>query len=92
MLKFKDIYNFNLGNYIYKNFDKFSGFQTSHGYLTRTGRDRYVPSFQKLTLTRNQSIDFQVPNNWSAIPDDVKSAPCLSSFKSIYKNYVISHY
>ena len=92
MLKFKDIYNFNLGTYMYKNLDKFSGFQTSHSYLTRTGRDRYVPSFQRLTLTRNQSIYFQVPKNWNSIPDDVKNAPSLSSFKNRYKAYLISHY
>ena len=92
MLKLKDIYNFNLGIYMYKNLDRFSGFRTSHGYSTRTGRDRYVPSFQRLTLTRNQSIYFQVPDNWNSIPDDVKNAPSLSSFKSRYKNYLISHY
>ena len=72
MLKLKDVYKFNLGVYMYKNLDRFSSFQTSHGYSTRTGRDRYNPSFQRLTLTRNQSIYFQVPDNWNSIPDNVK--------------------
>lgn len=91
IFKFNDIYKYNLGIYMYKNMDKFSPNLINHPYATRSG-NYHVPTFQRLTLTQNQSIMYQVPLNWLEIPDHVRDRASLNSFKYSYKSFLISSY
>ena len=65
---------------------------SSHNYNTRSGNNSYNPMFQRLTQTQNQSIMFQAPNNWNNIPDVIKNATSLPSFKGRYKQFLLSNY
>ena len=91
ILKFKDIYKYNLGIYMYKNLDRFSNRRSLHDHETRSG-NLYDPIFQRLTLTQRQSLEYQGPNNWNSIPIYIKVAPSLDIFKNRYKEYLISLY
>ena len=91
MLKFSDIYRYNLGIYMYKNITKFASYFRENQNSTRSG-DYYAPTFQRLTLTQNQSIKYQVPQNWNNIPSLVKNSPSISSFKRNYRTYILSFY
>ena len=76
---------------MFKNIDNFAENILDHPYNTRSGI-YYVPEFQDLTLTRNQSIKFQAPSNWNNIPDNVKNSPSVHSFKRNYKRWLLSFY
>ena len=92
LLKVNDIFKLNLGTYMYKNLDKFSLNRHIHVHSTRSGFNQYIPSFQRLTLTLNQSIYYQVPANWNNIPDAIKECRSLKSFKFNYKNWILAAY
>ena len=91
ILKFKDIYKYNLGIYMYKNLENFTIRSSLHNYETRS-RDSYDTLFQRLTLTRRQSLEFKGPENWNSIPLYIKVAPSLDIFKKSYKEYLVSLY
>ena len=74
-----------------QNLDKFGASLQSHNYLTRSGSNFYTPTFQRLSLTQNQSLYFQVPNNWNIIPDDIKNSTSLNGFKRKYKNFLLTN-
>ena len=76
---------------MYKNIEKFSSNIYQNPYHTRSGT-YYAPTYQRLTLTQNQSIKVQAPSNWCNIPDTVKNSPSLHSFKKKYKKHLISGY
>ena len=90
VLKFADIYKYNLGLYMHRNLDKFTNIR-QHNFNTRS-EGEYIPTFQRLTLTQNQSIKFQAPSNWNNIPNDIKNIQTTNSFKRNYKNFLISSY
>ena len=91
LLKVSDIYKYNVGIYMYKNIDMFASNILEHPYDTHSGI-YYVPEYQNLTLTRNQSIKFQAPSTWNNIPDSVKNSPSISAFKRNYKRWLLSFY
>ena len=91
ILKFKDIYRFNLGIYMHKNRDKFIQNLYNNPYSSRSGI-HYAPTFQRLTLTQNQSLKYQVPLNWLQIPQSIRDTKSLKSFKYKYKSFLISSY
>ena len=92
LLKFCDVYKLNLGIYMFKYNDRFLASANMHNYSTRFSSTGYLTSFNRLTLTRNQSLSFQVPNNWNGIPDNIKNSQSLDVFKREYKKYLISLY
>ena len=91
ILNVRDIYKLNLGAYMYVNLESFSDMMSSHTYNTRSS-NHYIPMRQRLTLTMNQSIKYQAPNNWNTIPDEIKNATSLSSFKRKYKQFLLANY
>ena len=91
ILKFKDIYRYNLGIYMYKNLDHFTNRRSLHDHDTRSGNS-YDSVFQRLTLTQRQSLEFQAPNNWNSIPIYIRVSPSINIFKNRYKEYLISLY
>ena len=90
LLKFDDIYKFQLGIHMYKNLDNFDISSSNHDYNMRN--ISYIPVFQRLTLTQRQSVAFQAPSNWNSIPLDIKNSQSLKLFKINYKRYLISLY
>ena len=76
---------------MYKNIDKFASNILQNPYSKRSGI-YYAPTFQRLTLTKNQSIKFQAPSNWNTIPDNLKNSPSANSFKRKYKSLLLSSY
>ena len=91
LLKLADIYKYNLGIYMYKNIESFSGNLYQNPYSTRTGT-YYIPLRQRLTLTRNQSVKVQAQSNWKDIPDTVKNSPSVFSFKRNYQKHLLDSY
>ena len=92
ILKFKDLYNLNLGIYMFKHMSDFeNNVVITHNYETRN-RNAYIPEFQELTLTQRQSIRHQVPNNWNSIPENIRNSPSLFIFKRKYREYLLSSY
>ena len=92
ILKFKDIYRLNVASYVYLNRQCFMEPNTSHRYNTRSNINDLSPSFQRLTLTQNQSIYFQGPRIWNEIPVCVRESPSLFSFKKSFKKFTLSSY
>ena len=76
---------------MFNNIDKFAANRLDHPYETRSGI-YYVPEYQNLTLTQNQSLKFQGPTIWNNIPDDLKNLPTINAFKRNYKRWLLSFY
>ena len=74
-----------------KNESNFSEYFRINLNNTRSG-DHYVPPRNRLTLSFNQSINRQVPNNWLNIPTCIRNSPSLITFKRNYKKHIISSY
>ena len=80
-----DIYKYNLGIYMHQNLDNFTNRRQSN--LNTRSVGEYIPSFQRLALTQNQSIKFHAPSNWNNIPIDIKNIRSVNSFKKITKKF-----
>ena len=80
LLKVTDFYKYNLGVYMWNNEAIFAQNFWINVHNTRSG-DHYVPSYQRIPITFNQSIMRQVPHNWEHIPVELKNLPSLKSFK-----------
>ena len=91
ILKFKDLYKLQLGIYVYKNPQIIISSQTSHNYYTRNSSS-LNPVFQRLTLTKRQSVTYQGPMIWNTISPDIKSKPSLRIFKNHYKKNLLEKY
>ena len=91
LMKFKDIYKYQLGVYMFKNIGSFESSFRVNPYNTRSG-DYYAPGLHRLTLTQNQSIQYQGPIVWEEIPLAIKQCPSLASFKYNYRSHLISGY
>ena len=93
LLKLSDLYNYNLGIYMWKNIMNFSPYYRINSNNTRSGDyyDHHL-SNHNLTLTRNQSIFYQAPLNWEKIPLSVKESFTLHSIKKKYKIDLLASY
>ena len=91
ILKIRDLYKFRLAILAFgKRSELRDVFGRSHSHSTRN-RDTLLPEFQRLSLTQ-KSIAFQLPSLWNNIPDDIKTSPTLSRFKTLYRDYLLSSY
>ena len=91
VLKFTDIYKYNLGVYMYKNINSFLPNLRINHNATRSG-NYYQPIFQRLTITKNQSLKYQAPINWEKIPMNIRDHRSINSFKKHFKQHLISAY
>ena len=91
ILKVSDHYKYNLGIFMWKNFDYFMPNYRINLNNTRSG-NYFDSSYHRLSLTQNQSISYQAPSNWRKIPESVKNATSLNTFKKRYKNSLLSSY
>ena len=88
ILKFIDVYRYNLALYMYKNIDSFQRY--THNFNTRN-RNRLLPTFHRLTKSQH-SVSFRGPKLWNDLPDYLKNIESLPSFKFKLKNYFLSFY
>ena len=65
-------------------------FDRTHSYDTRNRND-LLPDRARLTITQN-SISVAGPNIWNSIPENIKTSLTRGSFKSQYKNCLLSYY
>ena len=86
ILKLKEINQFRLILYVYKNFDKFSTFNT----ITR-GSTNLRPDFQRLRLCQN-SVNYLGTKCWNALPAELKSIDSFLHFRNSVKQYLLSRY
>ena len=87
ILKFEDLYRFNLAMYMFKNKDQF---QCSHSINTRN-RHLAVPPYHRLTLTQH-SVSFKGPQIWNNLPPEIRSLNSITKFKKALKYHYLSSY
>ena len=86
LLKFADMYKYNLGIYMYKNIDNLSSNLFQCPYSTRSGT-YYVQS--RRTLTSNQSINVEALCNWNITPETLKNSPSVIPFKKTIRVFIM---
>lgn len=91
ILKFKDIYLYQLGIYVFKNPQIGQTSQRFHDYNFRNS-SAIIPVFQRLSLTQHQSVTFQGPSLWNSIPNSIRNKPSLNAFKFNFKKHLLSQY
>ena len=89
LLKFSDIYRYNVAVYMYQHC---SNFQIQHDVNTRSrSMAATVPSFNRLTICQH-SITFMGPKVWNNLPLYVRNSSSISKFKKNLKVYFIDQY
>ena len=89
LLKFEDIYKYNVCTYMYSNQNN-AEFQIQHQISTRN-RNRLISSFNRLGISQ-RSITFVGPNIWNNLPPSIKLSTSLSVFKSKLKSHLLEKY
>ena len=87
ILKFEDLYRFNLAIYMYKNQ---SQFQCSHSINTRN-RHLAVPPYHRLTVTQH-SVSYKGPQIWNKLPLEIRSLNSITKFKKAVKEHFLNSY
>ena len=60
-----------------------------HNYLTR-GKEKYVTVPLKFTTKGQHSYEYLAPKIYNSIPEDIKKAQSLKTFKNRLKEYLLS--
>ena len=89
ILRVPDISKLKVGIYMYSS-EMYNAHQQNHVHNTRS-RNNLVSSFQRLNITQN-SMTYIGPKIWNEIPNYVKTASSLRTFKYLYKSFLISKY
>ena len=89
VLQLKDIHNYSLATFTYKNLDLFASNVPSHTYQTRN--NSYVTSFQRLRVSQ-RSIYFSAINFWRELPPQLKDVENLDRFKKELKSHILNSY
>ena len=87
ILKFIDIYKFNVALYMYENHEKY---KRTHNLNTRF-RNLSLPSSNRLTVSQH-AISFQGPNIWNKLPKELKEIKSKNYFKSQLKMFFLNSY
>ena len=89
LLKFEDIYKYNLLVYMFK--ARRSGlYFVEHERITRN-RDQAYPNFHRLELTQH-AVSFVGPKTWNLLPAYLRNIQKLGQFKCSLKKYLIDSY
>ena len=89
ILKFNDIYRYNLAVYFYKS-KQYENFISSHNHFTRNRNNLVVP-FQRLSLTQH-SVSYMGASVWNSLPLFIRSSASVSIFKARVKKHFIDRY
>jgi hypothetical protein len=94
ILTVNQIYNYQLGIYMYKilheliphlSHHHFVSNMNIHDHNTRSSRHLHAPYCR--TKLRQSTIQFQGPRMWNMLPGEIKSAPSISIFKKRLKKH-----
>ena len=88
ILKLPDLIRFRQATHVYCNQNLY--FSHSHSYGTRN-RNHLTQNFHRLSLTQ-QSHFFRAAEEWNKIPDYIKSANSLRTFKRYLKTHLLQSY
>ena len=89
ILKFNDIYRYNLAVYFYKS-KQYENFISSHNHFTRNRNNLVVP-FQRLSLTQH-SVSHMGAFVWNSLPLFIRSSTSVTFFKASVKKYFLNRY
>ena len=89
ILKFNDIYRYNLAVYFYKS-KQYENFISSHNHFTRNRNNLVVP-FQRLSLTQH-SVSHMGASVWNSLPLFIRSSASVSIFKARVKKHFLDRY
>ena len=89
ILKFEDIYKFNLLIYMFKARNK-GQYLVEHERLTRS-RDQARSIYHRLELTQH-AVSYVGPKIWNSLPANIASIQRLGQFKRSLKKYLIDGY
>lgn len=90
LLKVHDLYNLQLGNYMFSNHESYMNFSDAHNYNTRFNDNIIIPS---CNLTHTQSSwKYRGINLWNTLPQCVKDCTSKSQFSNTLKNHFLSEY
>ena len=99
ILKIRELYLFQIGqfmfNYSHNNlpqvFDSmFPKNFSLHKYPTRQSNEYHLPLLR--TVKAKSTFIFSGPKFWNSLPDDIKTAPSISSFKYKLKEFLLKSY
>ena len=88
VLQIKDIHNYSLATFTYKNLDLFSSNVPSHTHQTRNS-SLLVPTFQRLYICQ-RSIYFSAINFWRQLPQQLKNLENFDRFKKELKAHILN--
>ena len=89
ILKFNDIYKYNLSVFIYKS-KLYENFISSHNDFTRNCNNLVVP-LQRLSLTQH-SVSHMGAFVWNSLPLFIRSSTSVTFFKASVKKYFLNRY
>ena len=89
LLKFVDIYNFNLLVHMHKAISRGEYSQT-HNLNTRN-RNAAVSVYHRLTLTKH-AVSYVGPKAWNQLPENIRSIPEIVPFKKAIKGHLLDKY
>ena len=88
ILKLNDIHKYLLAVYMFTSDS--SQYERTHPYLTRN-RNMLNPMFNRLTQSQ-RSLFFSAPTVFNTLPDVVRNAPSIGSFKIKLKRFLLGSY
>ena len=89
LLKFSDIYRFNLLQRMFKEIQN-GNFSVDHSRFTRN-RNLAAPTFHRLSLSQH-AFSFSGPSHWNALPNYLRIIPKFRNFKRELKSYLLDQY
>ena len=89
ILKFLDIYDFNLLVHMHKSILREEYCQT-HNLNTRN-RNAAISVSHRLTLTRH-AVSWAGPKAWNLLPENIRSIPEIKTFKKAIKGHLLNKY
>ena len=90
LLKVHDLYNLQLGKYMFSNHESYMNFSDVHNYNTRFNDNLIIPS---CNLTRSQSSwKYRGINLWNNLPHNVKDCTSKALFSNTLKTHLLSAY
>ena len=99
VLKIGDLYQFNLGQFMY-NYNRetlpnvfdamFLKNQSIHNYPTRRSNELHLPLCR--TVFAQNTFIYNGPKFWNSLNDEIKASPSLNSFKNKLKLFLLKSY
>ena len=89
LLKLDDIHKLSVASFMFKHNSR-ELYNRNHNYATRNS-NLLLPFYRRLTSTQH-SLNYIGPIVWNSLPDYIRSANSIESFKFFLKNHLISAY